>query len=1270
MTPVPASVRGLIEAVQRRLRRDVTLTIVLSGLCAIPLLLVVAWLVGLMEPWSRPGAAPLLLELVFAAGVAAMIVYGVRRWLRSLDESSVAAGAERQAGMPEGTVRGLLELSREVPVGTSEALARRAQADIGLRLGGVPEAQLAGDVGRRVHRRRRIAAASLAVLTTTVLLLGVASPEHSRAAWAPLASPVRNLAHPPLPPLAVLTGDATIDRGTDLRVRVLAPGRTVVTVNWKSAGDVLRSELAAVSRDSAAALIPRVAAATDYWVEAPDGATSRRYRITPVDPLLVSTLEVEVHYPPYTNRPADRHEGEVPPLDVPEGTRLLVSGRATRPLGIAELGRPAAADVIQLDVEGAGFSGSFTPASSGLYAWRLVDAAGAPLSVAPAPLQVRVQRDAPPTVEIRFPADDTLLDASFRTRIVADARDDHGLTAAKVTSWRVDRQGRRGPDADAVISLDGGDAVLIQTLLDASGHGLLPGDTLKLQVRVTDNSPRRQIGVSRVVALRVPGRDELRERSVQRADDLLREAESVARAAGSLREATTSLERRTAAANARRAASSRQARTDAARPPGAARQAESRNGMTHREAEPARQLLEQHQELVERLEAMQRRLDGLERAMEQAGLHDAELQERIAELRRLQEELLTPEARQQLEQLRRALEELDADALQAALENMSRQQEQTREQLERSIEAMRQAAQEQRINNLAQEARELATQQQALAQEMARSEPSPEQARTQQELADRAKELARELAAMKERLESHGDGSAAERMGQARKDAEEAGERMEQAARDAAGQDGSSAAEQGEQAAAGLERTAEALEQTRRALSEARRQQSQDSVQQAASDALALAERQQELLDRMRQAEGRDSAGGEPAPDYDVVQPRLPRLPQPPRPQVSAGSERDRDRAPGDQGTTPQPGQQQGGQQQGGQQQGGQQQGGQQQGGQQQGGQQQGGQQQGGQQQGGQQQGGQQQGGQQQGADGQRPGGGRAGSGRGPTDMQTMRSDQAALQQGLQQLNRNLQEAAERNGALSREVGAAMARANRDMQQTLEAMQRGEAATSQAQQTVESLNRLALSLLHSASQMGQAEGGAGSQQVLPQLADLARQQGSLAGQSSSLAPMNLSGGAMSQQLERMAAEQLEIARRLGSLTSREGQDSPAEVQALAGEAESIARLLGTGNLPPEAVARQERLFHRLLDAGRTLEKDELDEQRTGERPGPFDPRRPAALDAMLFRDSARFQVPTSEELRSLPPGYRALILDYFERLNRPAPPRSDGTGDAGVRGQR
>ena len=117
-----------------------------------------------------------------------------------------------------------------------------------------------------------------------------------------------------------------IARGSDLEVRVVAPGRTAVSVAWRAQGDVPRQRTLEVVADNATGLIPRIETTTTYWVTTPDGARSERYTITPVDPMLVADLVVELRAPAYVGRAVERYQTDVPPLEIEEGTEKI--GRA------------------------------------------------------------------------------------------------------------------------------------------------------------------------------------------------------------------------------------------------------------------------------------------------------------------------------------------------------------------------------------------------------------------------------------------------------------------------------------------------------------------------------------------------------------------------------------------------------------------------------------------------------------------------------------------------------------------------------------------------------------------------------------------------------------------------------------------------------------------------------------------------------------------------------------------------------------------------------
>ena len=104
-------------------------------------------------------------------------------------------------------------------------------------------------------------------------------------------------------------------------------------------------------------------------------------------------------------------------------------------------------------------------------------------------------------------------------------------------------------------------------------------------------------------------------------------------------------------------------------------------------------------------------------------------------------------------------------------------------------------------------------------------------------------------------------------------------------------------------------------------------------------------------------------------------------------------------------------------------------------------------------------------------------------------------------------------------------------------------------------------------------------------------------------------------------------------------------------QEMGEEARELARKLEAGRLDRETVERQERLFRRMLDAGRTLQGEEQDEkkerQSTTARPGEL--RLPPALrDRMGASGPIRF--PAWDQLQRLSPEERRLVTEYFRRL--------------------
>src|SRR5437763_810991 len=267
------------------------------------------------------------------------------------------------------------------------------------------------------------------------------------------------------------------------------------------------------------------------------------------------------------------------------------------------------------------------------------------------------------------------------------------------------------------------------------------------------------------------------------------------------------------------------------------------------------------------------------------------------------------------------------------------------------------------------------------------------------------------------------------------------------------------------------------------------------------------------------------------------------------------------------------------------------------------------------------------------------------------------RSRQGAVEEGADAVARQIREAAGKHALVSPQLDAALGYAKRQMaaarSQLEESDPNASEAAALADEAVDALNATALALARSRSQVAGGKSGSGFAEAVEQLARLARDQQGLNGLAQGLVPlMGVSGEAMLQRLRALAARQRALAEQLERL---QAGGASAAAGPLAQEAKELARQLEAGRLDQQTIERQQRLYRRLLDAGRTLSNDEPDETKervsrsaTGDSVHIPDILKPGATGP-----GPRLRYPTWEELQGLTLEQRRLVLEYFRRLNEP-----------------
>ena len=264
-----------------------------------------------------------------------------------------------------------------------------------------------------------------------------------------------------------------------------------------------------------------------------------------------------------------------------------------------------------------------------------------------------------------------------------------------------------------------------------------------------------------------------------------------------------------------------------------------------------------------------------------------------------------------------------------------------------------------------------------------------------------------------------------------------------------------------------------------------------------------------------------------------------------------------------------------------------------------------------------------------------------------------LRAEQGAIEEGVQRLAEQVRKTAGKNALVPPQIGAALGGAQLQMQKTREAIASAvpnvREGLEQAGGAVDALNSAAHQLLRARGEVSGSSSGSGLAEAMERMAELAKQQGGLGQQAAGMLPMMGSAG-IQQELRRLAQRQRALAEELQRL---QGQGNMPGAGELAEEAKELARRLDGGRLDRQVVERQERLFRRMLDAGRTLQGTEEDERKkrqsttaTGDSV-----RLPPALRARLTEDDGRLRVPSWDELQQLSPEERRLVVDYFRLLS-------------------
>jgi hypothetical protein len=265
------------------------------------------------------------------------------------------------------------------------------------------------------------------------------------------------------------------------------------------------------------------------------------------------------------------------------------------------------------------------------------------------------------------------------------------------------------------------------------------------------------------------------------------------------------------------------------------------------------------------------------------------------------------------------------------------------------------------------------------------------------------------------------------------------------------------------------------------------------------------------------------------------------------------------------------------------------------------------------------------------------------------TPAASLRERQAALEEGTARVVEQLRDASGKNALVSPQLAVAMTQALMQMGQARSALGSAvpdlRSGAERAGQAVDALNAAAYFLLRNRDEVAGSKSGSGLAEAMAKMRELAGEQGTLGEASAGILP--LPGGGSAAQIRALGGRQRAIADQLERMR---GQGEVPGAGELAAEAKALARSLEEGRLDRATVERQQRLFHRMLDAGRTLQGNDEDPSRPRvSRTATDDSTHlPPPLPAGALDRGPR--MPPWSDLERYTPEERRLVAGYFQRL--------------------
>ena len=465
----------------------------------------------------------------------------------------------------------------------------------------------------------------------------------------------------------------------------------------------------------------------DYYAEA-EGVQSDLYKITVVDKPRVIGLRLTFNYPRYTQlktQVVDENDGNINAI---VGTKVQIEAKTNKELSQANIVfSDSTKSEMKLKREVA--TGEILVKKDDSYHIEVWDKIG---NKNQDPIEYKITKidDQYPTVEILEPGHDQDLTENMRVPLLIDISDDYGFSSLRLSYQIVSEEEEKEPKEIRIdIPNNNLSAMDVEYLWNLSNLPLVPGDVVRYKAIIFDNDtflgPKK--GESKTYSVRLPSLDEIVAEVEREQEGQVEDLETVLKGQRELKKKVEDLSRELDRST-------------------------GKLDLDWQKKQQMEDILEKQQNLASDLKNLAKRMDENIGKIEENKLAALEMVDKLLEIRKLMEEIMTPEMKEALRKLAEALKNLDPELLKQAVAKMKISQEELLKRLDRTIALLKRMQAEQKLENLIKMAERMTQTQNEINQNAQASEKEK-----LPELSDKEKDLKQDLNNFEEKLKEFAD---------------------------------------------------------------------------------------------------------------------------------------------------------------------------------------------------------------------------------------------------------------------------------------------------------------------------------------------------------------------------------------------------------------------------------------------------------------------------------------------------------------------------------